>query len=72
MYNIQDNLDDWWEVVELEIMYERWAEKQVRPFFDLMKREWYDHFDSHWWNIMMGSDGRISLIDFWRSRLTNN
>lgn len=56
-------------IVDLESEWTKMMRtNDIDKVFQLLRTEWYDHGDDHWWNIMQTTD-RYYLIDFWRSKI---
>jgi hypothetical protein len=43
--------------------------KEITPFNDILKNNWYYHNDIHWWNYMIWEDWKRYMIDFWNSEI---
>jgi hypothetical protein len=41
--------------------------KEITPFNDILKENWFYHNDIHWWNYMIWTDWKKYMIDFWNS-----
>ena len=41
--------------------------KEITPFNDIMRKNWFNHNDIHWWNYMIWEKWEINMIDFWNS-----
>lgn len=56
-------------IVDLESEWTKMMRtNDIDKVLQLLRTEWYDHGDAHWWNVMQTSDWYY-LIDFWRSKI---
>ncbi len=56
-------------IVDLESEWTKMMRtNDIDKVLQLLRTEWYDHGDAHWWNVMQTNDWYY-IIDFWRSKI---